>query len=109
MAATCLTCDDSGEIGTDGGPEPCPDCFGGGSAVTAQARTEWRLARIESGLARLDRDTQADVRWLLHELRRCRSALLQILSRCQDADGDDDLARAAKYAANAALELYPPK
>lgn len=109
MPATCLTCQGSGEVGTDSGPEPCPDCFGGGKAVSPGARLEWRLTRIESGSARRDRETEADLRWLVHELRRCRAALLQILSRCQDADDDDATARAIKYAANEALEIYAPK
>jgi hypothetical protein len=108
MPSTCLTCQGSGEVGTDSGPEPCPDCFGGGKAVSPGARLEWRLSRIEGGSGQRDADTEADIRWLIHELRRSRAALLQIFSRCQDADDEDATARAIKYDANEALELYEP-
>jgi hypothetical protein len=76
--------------------------------VSPGARLEWHLTRIEGRAAQLDRETAGDLRWLIHEVRRGRAALLQILSRCQDAD-DDPMARAIKYAANEALELYDPR
>lgn len=107
-SSTCLSCQGSGEIGTDSGPEPCPDCFGAGKALSAGTRLEWRLSKIESSCSRLGRDGEADVLWLVHELRRSRAALLQILARCQDADDADTTARAIKYEANEALELYDP-
>jgi hypothetical protein len=106
MSTVCMTCHGSGEVGTDSGPEPCPDCFGGGTALSPSARLEWRLSRIESGLSRLDREVEADTRWLIQEVRRSRAALLQILSRCQDAASEDANALAIKYAANEALEIY---
>ena len=93
MPTQCLTCQGSGEVGTDSGPEPCPDCFGGGGAVTPGARVEWRLSRIETRATRLDAETAADLRWLIHEVRRSRAALLQILARCQDADDSDQTAQ----------------
>ncbi len=106
--ATCLSCQGSGEVGTDSGPQPCPDCFGAGKALSPGTRLEWRLRKIESTCNRLGRDGEADVLWLVHELRRSRAALLQILARCQDADDGDATARAIKYEANEALELYDP-
>jgi hypothetical protein len=107
-ATACLTCQGSGEIGTDSGPDPCPDCFGAGEALSPGTRLEWRLRKIESTSNRLGRDAESDVLWLVHELRRNRAALLQILARCQDADEGDAHARAIKYAANEALEIYDP-
>jgi hypothetical protein len=107
--SACLSCQGSGEVGTDSGPLPCPDCFGAGKALSPGIRLEWRLSQIESTCARLGRDGEADVLWLVHEVRRSRAALLQILARCQDADDADATARAVKYEANAALELYDPK
>ena len=47
--------------------------------------------------------------WLVHELRRSREALVQILARCQDADEGDATAREIKYQANEALGLYEPQ
>ena len=108
-ASVCLTCQGAGEIGTDSGPDPCPDCFGAGKALSPGTRLEWRLSKIESTSNLLGRDAEADVLWLAHELRRSRSALLQIFSLCQDADDGDGTAKAIKYAANEALELYDPK
>lgn len=108
-ASVCLSCQGSGEVGTDSGPEPCPDCFGGGKALSAGTRLEWRMSQIETTCGRLGRDAEADVLWLVHELRRSRAALLQILARCQDADDADATAREIKYAANEALEVYDPK
>jgi hypothetical protein len=107
--STCLTCQGSGEVGSDSGPQPCPDCFGGGRALSPATRVDWKLTAIESTCSRLGRDGEADVLWLIHEVRRSRAALLQILARCQDADESDQTARAVKYEANEALELYDPK
>jgi DnaJ-class molecular chaperone len=107
-ASVCLTCQGSGEIGTDSGPDPCPDCFGAGKALSPGTRLDWRLSKIESTSNRLGRDAEADVLWLVHELRRNRAALLKIFARCQDADEGDVTARDVKYEANEALELYDP-
>ena len=46
--------------------------------------------------------------WLVHELRKARNALVQILTRCQDADDGDEMARYARYQAAQALGLYHP-
>jgi hypothetical protein len=46
------------------------------------------------------------VRWLAFELRRAREALLRIVSRSQDADEDDQLARDVRHVAVEALALY---
>ena len=69
---------------------------------------EWRLREIERAYSHSGRETEGDVLWLVHELRRCREALVQILARCQDADETDSLAQDVKYQANEALGLYDP-
>jgi len=99
----CTTCYGTGEIVTDQGAQACPDCFGG-------AGVEWRLRALEQQYSGDAERSEAgiDVRWLIHELRCCREALLHIMTRCQDADAGDELARDVKYQANEALGLYVP-
>jgi len=108
-ADTCLTCYGSGETVTDAGPQACPDCFGEGAALSQGTRMEWRLREIERTHRDSGRETQADVLWLVHELRQSRAALLRVLARCQDADDSDAVARDLKFLANEALGLYKPK
>jgi DnaJ-class molecular chaperone len=105
----CLTCYGAGEVVTEQGPEVCPDCFGEGGALSRSAKLEWRLREMERAYSRSGRETEGDVLWLVHELRRCREALVQILARCQDADEADSLAQDVKYRANEALGLYEPR
>jgi hypothetical protein len=104
----CLTCYGAGETVTEAGPQVCPDCFGEGSARSRGTKLEWRLREIERAYRSSGRETEADVLWLVHELRGSREALLGILARCQDADESDVLARDVKFQANEALGLYDP-
>ncbi|HZU83810.1 MAG TPA: hypothetical protein VE987_12875 [Polyangiaceae bacterium] len=104
--AACLTCYGAGETVTESGPQACPDCFGEGRAPSRGAKLEWRLREIERAHRHSGRETEGDVLWLAHELRRGREALVRILARCQDADDSDGLARDVKYLANDALGLY---
>jgi hypothetical protein len=105
---SCLTCYGAGETITEQGPQVCPDCFGEGSYRSGGTKFEWRLREIERAYRHSGRETEADVLWLVHELRRSREALVRILARCQDADDTDSVARAVKYQANDALGLYDP-
>jgi hypothetical protein len=105
-AADCLTCYGKGEVVDDYGPSPCPDCGGGGKQLDASTQVEWRLRDIEGGHIGAAHGCEADVRWLAFELRRARAALLQIVSRSQDADENDQLARDVRLAAIEALSLY---
>ena len=104
----CLTCYGAGEVVTEQGPRMCPDCFGEGTSRSRGAKLEWRLREIERSYRHSGRETEGDVLWLVHELRRCREALVRILARCQDADEGDSLARDVKFQANDALGLYEP-
>jgi hypothetical protein len=105
-AQSCLTCSGSGEIASEQGPEPCPDCFGAGQNLDPSTKIEWRLRRMERSCHEWGRDGESAARWLIHELRTNREALLRILTRCQDAEAVDTLATDVKYFANEALGLY---
>jgi hypothetical protein len=101
----CLTCHGSGEVVNEFGPEACPDCAGAPGEVGAWQQTERRIRDIEqrhAGAPEID----ADLRWLLFELRRSRQALLRILTRCQDAGSGDELAKEIKFYVQEATEMY---
>jgi hypothetical protein len=100
----CTPCYGTGEIVTEQGALACPDCFGDGRG----AKVEWRLRSLDKQYGAIEGELAADMRWLIHEVRRYREALVQILSRCQDADESDPLATDVKYQANEALGLYVP-
>jgi len=103
MSDSCTTCYGTGEVVTEQGAQPCPDCFGKGRG----AEIEWRLRELAQRYETAG-ETGADVQWLVHELRRYRDALVRVLTLCQDAEEGDDLASRIKYQANEALGLYVP-
>src|SRR5207247_2230119 len=106
-AERCNSCQGAGELGTDNGPVVCPDCFGEGRQLDSLERVEWRLRDIEQAHRGSSHGCEADMRWLVFELRRNRESLLKILSQCQDAaESEGTLAADVKYAANQALGLY---
>jgi hypothetical protein len=96
-----MTCYGTGEVVTEQGALSCPDCFGDGGG----AKIEWRLRELDKQYAEAG-ETAADIRWLIHEVRRCRESLVRILTLSQDADESDELARRIKYQANEALGIY---
>jgi hypothetical protein len=106
---TCLTCYGAGETVTENGPQACPDCLGEGRPLSRGTRMEWRLRELEQTYRRSGRETETDVLWLVHELRRSREALVRIFARCQDADDSDATAREIRFQANEALGLYEPE
>jgi hypothetical protein len=104
-AGQCLTCYDSGELVTELGPVACPDCAGEPGAVGDWQQTERRLRDIEQrhlGAPEVD----ADLAWTLFELRRARSALLRILTRCQDAPEGDAFAAEIRFYVHDATGIY---
>lgn len=101
-----LTCYGKGEVVDDFGPQRCPDCGGAGKQLDGHTQTEWRLRDIEGGHVGSAHGCEADVRWLAFELRRAREALTRIVSRSQDADETDELARDVRHVAIEALSLY---
>jgi hypothetical protein len=101
----CLTCHGSGEVVNEFGPEACPDCAGAPGDVGAWQQTERRIRDIEQRYAGAP-EFATDLKWLLFELRRSRHALLQILTRCQDAGSGDELAKEIKFYVQEATEMY---
>lgn len=109
--ASCTTCYGSGEVVTEQGAMACPDCYGDGTPPGRGAKVEWRLRALDAQYAAQGGEAAADVRWLIHELRRSREALVNILTLCQDAaqnsGGGGELQREIQFRANDALGLYP--
>jgi DnaJ-class molecular chaperone len=104
---SCNTCYGTGEIATENGLTSCPDCYGDGKAAHSGNKLEWRLRELEKTYRTNNHEGLSDVMWLVHELRQARDALLLILTRCQDADDGDEVARYVRVRAMAALGLYP--
>ena len=102
----CASCLGEGEIGSENGPIPCPDCFGQGRRLALAERVEWRIRDIERAHRGDGHGCTRDVSWLVFELRRSREALQRILARCQDEDAGNALAAEVKFVANQILELY---
>lgn len=100
----CATCYGTGEIVTDQGSLVCPDCMGQGMPPARGGALEWRLRDLERDHQGSAHGCEADMRWLIVELRRSREALVQILTRCQDAD--EPLAHEIQFLANEVLGLY---
>jgi hypothetical protein len=93
-------------MASENGPIPCNDCFGEGRPPSQGARIEWRLREIERIHRGSGREVEADVLWLIHEVRHSRDALVRIFARCQDADEGDETARVVRFEANEALGLF---
>ena len=102
----CNTCLGSGEVGTEVGPVDCPDCGGSGELPHPLVAVEWRVRDIERTHAPNGDAAAADIKWLIAELRRARTALTEIAALAQDA-GEGDVAARIRFASNRALELYP--
>jgi hypothetical protein len=68
---------------------------------------EWRLRDLERAHAGHTGGCSEDVSWLVHELRKHRSALVEVLTRCQDAGDSSPLFVELRHLANVALGLYP--
>jgi hypothetical protein len=102
----CLTCYGTGEIVTENGVSPCADCYGAGRSLDRGTTMEWRLRDLERAYRGLGRESEADVLWLVHELRRSREALVRIVALCDDAADSGQLAFEVKHTANDVLGLY---
>jgi hypothetical protein len=102
----CLTCYGTGEIVGEAGAAVCPDCLGHGGAPTGMAM-EWRLRDLERTHAGHTGGCSEDVAWLVHELRKHRAALVEVLTRCQDAGDSSPLFGELRHLTNVALGLYP--
>jgi hypothetical protein len=101
----CNSCAGSGEVGTEAGPVDCPDCGGSGVLPHPSVLVEWRMRDIERARGAANDDAASDIRWLIAELRRARTALTEIQSLAEDA-GDSETARRLRVTAGQALELF---
>lgn len=102
----CITCFGTGEVGGDRGVEDCRDCHGTGRLGSGAVIAEERLRKIEAAAERLDGELQGDLRWLVFEVRKSRSALVQVLAAGQELDDDEALVKRIRFVANDALGLY---
>jgi hypothetical protein len=105
---TCLSCLGSGEVSSERGLARCPDCDGTGEIGSVFRRNEQRMRQIEARMARLEGEARLDAMWLISELRRCREALLKVMTAAQDGDDGNDLLRRVQFEANQALGMYSP-
>jgi hypothetical protein len=101
----CNSCSGSGEVGTEVGPVDCPDCGGTGVLPHPSVLVEWRIRDIERAHSDAHEEAATDLRWLIAELRRARTALTEIVTLAEDA-GDSDVARRLRVTAGQALELF---
>ena len=101
----CNSCSGSGEVGTEAGPVDCPDCGGTGVLPHPSVLVEWRIRDIERVRSVGTDAAASDIRWLIAELRRARTALTEIASLAADA-GDSDIARRLRVVSGQALELF---
>ncbi|HTV22679.1 MAG TPA: hypothetical protein VMG12_28515 [Polyangiaceae bacterium] len=102
----CHSCLGTGEVGTESGPVDCPDCGGSGILPHPHVAVEWRVRDIERLHAARTDAVSGDLRWLIAELRRARTALTEIAALADDA-GETEVARRLRFTVNRALELYP--
>jgi len=102
----CQTCYGSGEIVSDHGATVCPDCYGDGKPAIRGNKLEWRLRDLEKSYRGNASGCFPDLMWLVHEVRQARDALTLILTRCQDADEGDEMAKYVRAQAMKALSLY---
>ncbi len=89
----CETCYGEGQVPTDSGPLPCPDCGGAGHLPPSDTLVEWRMREIERLHGERDDETARDVEWLVFELRRARATLTELLSLTDDLDDTPARAR----------------
>lgn len=104
---TCLTCLGAGEVSSERGVARCDDCDGTGKIGSIFRRNEQRIRQIESHLSRLSGEAALDSQWLILELRRCRAALVNVMTAAQDAEQEDDVFAQVRFFANEALGMYP--
>src|SRR5690348_13013715 len=101
----CKTCYGEGNIATETGPSPCPDCGGDGRMPHGDTLVEWRLRALEQTYGQAGDELAKDLNWLAFELRRARAALTEIITLANDAEDPVALTR-LRFVANRALGLY---
>jgi hypothetical protein len=101
----CGNCYGQGQVPTDDGPVACPDCGGVGTLPGNGVMVEWRALEIERLHGVGNEQIAQDIRWLIFEVRRARSALTNLLALTEDL-GDDPTTRQMRFIVNEALTLY---
>jgi hypothetical protein len=104
---TCLTCLGAGEVSSERGVARCDDCDGSGKIGSVFRRNEQRIRQVEAHLSRLSGQAALDSQWLILELRRCRGALVKIMTAAQDTEQESDAFSQVRFFANEALGMYP--
>ena len=102
----CGNCYGEGQVSTDAGPVTCPDCGGAGVLPSSDVLVEWRAVEIERLHGTGPEQIAQDVRWLIFELRRARSALTKVLALATEL-GDEPPVQQLRFIANEAIGLYP--
>ena len=101
----CNSCNGTGEVGTEAGVVDCPDCGGSGILPDPNVLVEWRVRDIEKARASGLDSAASDIRWLIAELRRARTALTDIAALAEDGSGADVVQR-VRVTAGRALALF---
>lgn len=101
----CQTCYGQGEVPTDDGPVPCPDCGGAGRLPHHDTLVEWRLREIEVVRGAGGSGESNDFKWLAFELRRARAALSELVALIDELD-ESPMRSRMLFVANGALALY---
>ncbi len=101
----CNSCLGTGEVGTEVGVVDCPDCGGSGVLPHPNVLVEWRARDIEKARGSGSDPAAQDIRWLIAELRRARTALTEIASLAEDM-GHSEGAQRILVTAGQALELF---
>jgi hypothetical protein len=96
----------SGEFPTDFGICDCPDCGGAGYLPSHAVLVDWRARDLERLLEGGGAPSGADVRWLLTELRKARTALTNVIALAHDIDDSDAIGTRIRFVAGGALGLY---
>jgi hypothetical protein len=105
---SCQTCHGQGIVPGDTGPANCPDCGGDGILPSRDVLVEWRIAEIERVHGAQADEVSPHVRWLAHELRRSRHALVQVIALSEELEAADGIAQRIRFVANDALGMYEP-
>lgn len=105
----CSSCVGSGEVPTDYGSMDCPDCGGAGYLPSHAVLVDWRARDLERALTRGSIPEPSDLRWMLAEMRKARSALTEIVALAHDVSDvstDNTIAQRIRFVANRALGLW---
>jgi hypothetical protein len=102
---SCKTCYGEGNVATDEGLFPCPDCGGAGVLPHPDTLVEWRLREIEGVHGSRADEVAKDIKWLAFELRRAREALTELVTLFDDVEEPSARAR-MRFVASRALGLY---